>query len=73
MNKSFKGILTGVAIIILIVVLCVGGYQLRVKIENDKFEKRASQAQNEYNYYQYQYDKAVDDYNDVSSLYDELY
>lgn len=73
MNKSLKGILIGVAIIILIVVLCVGGYQLRDKIENDKFEKQAAQAQNEYNYYQYQYDKAVDNYNDVSNLYDELY
>ena len=73
MNKSLKGILIGVAIIILIVVLCVGGYQLRDKIENDKFEKQVAQAQNEYNYYQYQYDKAVDNYNDVSNLYDELY
>lgn len=73
MNKSLKGILIGVAIIILIVVLCVGGYQLRDKIENDKLEKQAAQAQNEYNYYQYQYDKAVDNYNDVSNLYDELY
>lgn len=73
MNKRLKGIVIGVVTIVLIIALCVGGYQWRDKIENDKLEKRAAQAQNDINYYQYQYDKAVDDYNDVSSLYDELY